>query len=290
MTVDYKTNATNKDDPKNLEFNFYEDEETNVEQPINSIVVNEKFSDYVIYVDESGDHGLVNISPRYPLFVLAFCIFHKKYYTHTVVPSLQDFKFRHFGHDVIVLHETEIRKEKGEFNIFKSAEERSNFLNELTEIIDDSKFILISCVIKKDELVKQNLINKNPYHTALAMCLEQIFNFLQEKGQQDRLTHVLFEMRGKKEDAELELEFRRIVDGDNWFKQRLPLQAKFADKQINSAGLQLADLVARPIGLHILNPEQNNRAFNVLKYKFYCKGGRGKTGFDYDEKGLICYP
>ncbi len=290
MTSDNNINRTNTLDPKNLEFNFYEDEQVNVEQPINTTVVEDKFSDYVIYVDESGDHGLINISTRYPLFVLAFCIFHKKYYTHTVVPSLQDFKFRHFGHDVIVLHETEIRKEKGEFNIFKSAQERSDFLDELTEIIDDSKFILISCVIKKDVLVKQNLTNKNPYHTALAMCLEQIFHFLQEKGQQDRLTHVLFEMRGKKEDSELELEFRRIVDGDNRFRQRLPLQAKFADKQINSAGLQLADLVARPIGLHILNPEQDNRAFNVLKYKFYCKSGRSMTGLDYDGRGLICYP
>lgn len=31
-----------------------------------------KFSDYIVYVDESGDHSLESINLRYPLFVLAF--------------------------------------------------------------------------------------------------------------------------------------------------------------------------------------------------------------------------
>ena len=51
---------------------------------------------------------------------------------------------------------------------------------------------------------------------------------------------------------------------------------RMANKTSNSAGLQLADLVARPIGRHVLDSEQSNRAFEVLKTKFYCKGGRKK--------------
>lgn len=34
-----------------------------------------RFSDYVVYVDESGDHSLASIDPDYPVFVLALCIF-----------------------------------------------------------------------------------------------------------------------------------------------------------------------------------------------------------------------
>ncbi|CAC9451571.1 hypothetical protein BSPLISOX_2138 [uncultured Gammaproteobacteria bacterium] len=45
------------------------------------------FSDYIVYVDESGDHGLVNIDTQYSIFVLAFCIFKKSDYLKTV----QDF-------------------------------------------------------------------------------------------------------------------------------------------------------------------------------------------------------
>ncbi len=48
------------------------------------------FSDYVIYVDESGDHDLNSIHEDFPLFVLAFCIFKKSDYIREVVPAIQD--------------------------------------------------------------------------------------------------------------------------------------------------------------------------------------------------------
>lgn len=61
--------------------------------------MNQEFSEYIVYVDESGDHGLKTIDPNYPVFVLAFCIFKTLDYVKTAVPLLQDFKFKHFGHD-----------------------------------------------------------------------------------------------------------------------------------------------------------------------------------------------
>jgi len=57
-----------------------------------------------------------------------------------------------------------------------------------------------------------------------------------------------------------------------------------------STGLQLADLVARPIGLKTLGPTQENRAFDVLKRKFYCDGGRDKAGQGYEGVGMKIYP
>lgn len=38
------------------------------------------FSEFVVYVDESGDHSLTSIDRNYPVFVLAFCIFYKDHY------------------------------------------------------------------------------------------------------------------------------------------------------------------------------------------------------------------
>ena len=105
-------------------------------------------SDYVVYVDESGDHGLKNIDKNFPVFVLAFCIFKKKAYVESIVPSLQAFKFRHFGHDQAILHETDIRKDRGEFSFLKSRTKKQAFLNELTDIIESSSFTLISTIIK----------------------------------------------------------------------------------------------------------------------------------------------
>ena len=97
------------------------------------------------------------------------------------------------------------------------------------------------------------------------------------------MTHVVVERRGKAEDAELELEFRRICDRANSEQVEMPFEVIFADKRSNSAGLQLADLMGRPVGLHLLKPEQSNRAFDALRPKFY--GGSRMTG-----RGLKCFP
>ncbi len=132
-----------------------------------------RFSDFIVYVDESGDHNLMVVDKDYPIFVLAFCIFYKQHYSDVVVPKLQKLKFDYFGHDLVILHEHEIRKEKGDFNIFKSKMQRNDFTARLTDIIDGSNFILASCVIEKDKISDPENQN-NPYHIALRYCLVRI--------------------------------------------------------------------------------------------------------------------
>ncbi len=249
-----------------------------------------QFSPFIIYVDESGDHSLQSVDSQYPVFVLAFCVFHKRYYAESIVPALEKFKFNHFGHDQVVLHENEIRKEKGAFNIFRSREEQFQFLGQLTEIIENSNFVLISSTIDKQALQKRNEVEANPYHVALAVCMESLYEFLKEKYQHEKPTHIIVECRGKKEDKDLELEFRRVCDGKNRLGIPLPFEVIFSDKRAMSSGLQLADLVARPIGLHHIRPRQNNRAFEVLKEKFYCAGGRKNLGVDFEGVGMNIYP
>lgn len=248
-----------------------------------------RYSNYIVYVDESGDHGLETVDPNYPVFVLAFCVFHKAHYAQKLVPAIESFKFKHFGHDTVVLHEHEIRKEKGSFR-FDDRLHKEAFLNELTEIIDISNFILISCVIDKARLKERAQLESNPYNLALGFCLETLFELVQEKVQEGYPTHVVVECRGKKEDRDLELEFRRICGGENRWAKQLPFNIIFADKKTNSSGLQLADLVARPIGLSFLRPRHPNRAFEILKRKFFCAGGRRKLGVDFEGWGLKIFP
>lgn len=248
------------------------------------------FSKYIVYVDESGDHGMRTIDEQYPMFVLAFCVFHKRHYSEHVVSELEKFKFKYFGHDQVVLHENEIRKEKGAFNVFSSREQKNSFLNELTDIIENSNFILISCVIDKRRLRKQVDADSNPYHIALGFCLETLYEFLEEKQQNEQVTHLVVERRGAREDRELELEFCRICNRNNSRVKNLPFDILFADKKAMSSGLQLADLVARPIGINLLRPEQENRAFDVLRRKFYCDGGREHVGRGFEGRGLKIYP
>ncbi|OUM01776.1 DUF3800 domain-containing protein [Variovorax sp. JS1663] len=247
-------------------------------------------SSYVVYVDESGDHSMVKVDANYPVFVLAFCVFHKKYYSENVVPAVEKFKFRHFGHDQVVLHEREIRMGSGEFNFFRNREHHQAFIEDLTSIIDSSNFILISCVVDKTKLAGQKELPENLYHLALGQCLDSLYDFLKEKNQEDLRTHIVVECRGHKEDRDLELEFRRICDSANRTGGRLPYNIVFADKKANAHGLQLVDLVARPIGIHTVRPHQSNRAFDILKAKFYCEGGRRTAGAGYEKFGLKRYP
>jgi hypothetical protein len=85
------------------------------------------------------------------------------------------------------------------------------------------------------------------------------------------LTHVLFEGRGRVEDTQLELEFRRIADNQRQWGwraldfSRTPLEPVFVPKAANLVGHQFTDLIARPLALRALRPDQPNRAFDIIK-------------------------
>jgi hypothetical protein len=226
-----------------------------------------EYSDYVVYVDESGDHGLVNMDPDYPIFVLAFCVFEKRKLAHQIVPAVLRFKFAHFGHDQVILHEHDIRKSKGPFSILLNAGRREAFYRDLNTVIVEAEFTIVAVVIRKAALTHRYSSPSNPYALAMEFGLERVCAMLEEKGQAGRLTHFVFESRGAREDAELELEFRRVSAPGSTTCRGMPVDLLFADKKTISTGLQLADLVARPIGLHVLRPTQVNRAFEMLRPK-----------------------
>jgi hypothetical protein len=232
--------------------------------------------DFIIYVDESGDHGIETIDQDYPIFVLSFCCFRIDDYINKAVPKLQKFKFNYFGHDQVILHEHDIRKQNGTFNFLrKDRELRKQFLKDVAGLVVDTPFDIISVVVDKQKLKKQYQVPYNPYNLGLRFGLERLLDFLMIRGQEGKQIHIVFEQRGKKEDAELELEFRRICDGNHQFgyKQidfnKIRFRSFFVDKRTNSCGLQLADLTARPIGLSYLRSNQKNRAFEVISEKIF---------------------
>lgn len=239
-----------------------------------------KYSEYVVYVDESGDHCLLNNNPKYPVFVLAFCIFRKDEYMHTVVPRIQEFKFKHFGHDTVVLHERSIRKQKPPFAFLQNRERKEVFLNDFSNCMKEVPMTVIATVIHKTRHAEKYNNPINPYPLALHFCMERTLMFLKGSGQNEGHTHLIFECRGKAEDSELEIAFHRTKDSI-----KANFEIVFADKKTNSIGLQLADVIARPIGIKHLRPEQNNRAYDVIETKFH----RSTAGV-IDGYGLKCFP
>lgn len=245
------------------------------------------FSDYVVYVDESGDHNLAKFDPTFPVFVLTFCIFRKSDYVGQIVPALQRIKFKHFGHDMVVFHEREIHKALPPFTFLIDAARRSVFMTDLNEWVSSSPFVMIAAAIRKPEFIQRHGPDgTNPYTVAMRLGLERVAKHLERRETKDRTVHFVFEARGKKEDAELELEFRRVCDGSNYRGERFPFEIIFAGKQAHSTGLQLADLTARPIGRKVIKPDQPNRAYDTLAAKL----DRHPTRGTIDGYGLKTYP
>jgi hypothetical protein len=158
------------------------------------------------------------------------------------------------------------------------------FINELTDLIDAADLTLIASVIRKDRLVGQYARPQNPYEIALGFGLERLQMWLNRRGAQG-VTPVILECRGRREDDELELEFRRICAGANFRGSGLSLEPRFTPKQANVPGLQVADLIARPVGRSVLNPRQPNRAYEVIERKLDRRPGGSVQGW-----GLKVFP
>jgi len=223
------------------------------------------FSDYIVFADESGDHGISSINPANPIFVLAFCIFKKSDYISLIKNAVAKLKLHFWGHDLVVLHNREIRKSMGAFSFLFNEEARRIFMHSLNEMMRLIPFSIVATAIDKRQHTVSSTIN-NPYSLALESCVAQTISFLEEKQQLQHLTHLVVESRGKPEDRELELTFRSIPEQTQWHEQ-YPLEIKFASKQTNSSGLQIADLVAHPIAKHAMKKDLPNKAFDIIKDK-----------------------
>lgn len=232
------------------------------------------FSDFIVYADESGDHGMVSIDPQYPVFALTFCVMRKDEYVGAVVPAMQRFKFGIWGHDSVVLHEHEIRKSFGPFGVLRTDRAlRTRFFDELNALMDAAPMKIFASVIDKEKHRAKYANPWNPYEIALHFCMERLQAMMNRFEQHGKTVHVVFESRGAKEDAELELEFRRIASNQSHWGyrrhdfSRFDFQPVFIPKAANASGLQLADLTARPIALSRLRPGQPNRAFEIIEPK-----------------------
>lgn len=76
------------------------------------------------------------------------------------------------------------------------------------------------------------------------------------------------------------------MDGKHYLARRgfADMEMEIIPKASNSIGLQLADLVARPIGIHCMRPQQANRSFDIIKTKFM----RSEDHFPYH--GMKIFP
>ena len=242
----------------------------------------------IMFLDESGDHSLDKVDQSYPIFVLAGCIFEIDVYNALVEPEVDKLKIKHFGNRDIILRSYDVRKQKGQFSSLVDVNKRKSFLDELHKLISELDFIVIAAVINKEKL--KNNYNKpmNPYNLCLQFIMERYLMFLGQKADSGIMRIESRETHNDQMLAEVYEQFRS--NGNNMFKpdeiRRKLLDLSFNQKNQNIAGHQIADLVAYPIGRHVLIPEKDNPPFTVIEKKFHRK--KGLSG--YLNYGLKIFP
>ncbi len=222
-----------------------------------------KYSDYIIFADESGDSNPASIDANYPVFVLNFCVFRKDHYAASVLPAVAAFKFEHFGHDAVVLHEQDIHRGKAPFDFGGNGQQQTTFRQGLNAMVAGLDYGVIATAIDKPLLAQTTV--SDAYGLALQRCIEQVSGFLETRGQHESITYIVIESRGRKEDADLAQVFQRIGVDDHALGKAMPgFDMVFAAKNSNSIGLQIADLTAYSIGRKYVAPDKPNRVWETL--------------------------
>src|ERR1700761_6361276 len=114
------------------------------------------FSDFIVFADESGSPVLEGPDPTFPVFVLNCVLVAKKDYAERVVPRLQSLKFDFVGHDQLIFHERDIRRNQKNFAFLQvDAGVREAFLERINTIVASSEIEVVAAVIDKVRLTQK---------------------------------------------------------------------------------------------------------------------------------------
>ncbi len=247
---------------------------------------------YRIYIDEVGNPDLESSdNPNHRFLSLTGIILELSYVKNVVCPQLEALKAKFFNShpdDPVILHRKELLNARSPFECLKDADIRRHFDEELLNLLEQWKYVVISvCLDKKKHKDTYTVWRYDPYHYCLAVLLERYIFFLEQSG---AIGDVMAESRGGKEDTRLKRAFRRLWEGGTDFIAPERFQSvltsrelKVKQKQNNISGLQIADLIAHPSRNEILY-ENNLRAkppdrfagkiVTILSRKYYQREGK----------------
>lgn len=234
---------------------------------------------YYLFIDESGDHGLVNLDPDFPVFLLCGLLTSEENYENTK-NRINILKKTFWGNKEVILHSRDIRKCNKEFQILFDSDIKRQFYLQLNEVIETSTYRILASAIDKEKYIKTyGKLSNDVYELALSFIIERAIFSLDEIIGQEKQLKIIIEKRGKKEDKKLDEHFQRLLARGTGFVDAERIKAvrtkiTFRDKKENINGLQLADLVAYPIARFVIEPKRANPAFDVLAPKIYTKNGK----------------
>ncbi len=128
----------------------------------------------VLFLDESGDHNLSKIDPQYPLFVLGGVIMDLDYAQGPLTETLNSFKQEFFGSTEIILHTSDIARNRNGFESLHNEDFRNRFYGRLNELMESLPYEVVACAIRKyGHLERYGEAAINPYSLSLSVLVER---------------------------------------------------------------------------------------------------------------------
>lgn len=141
-------------------------------------------------------------------------------------------------------------------------------------------YVIVCCCILKVPFVERFNTGEDVYGLSLKYLIERSIFHIDDCTDGNAKLRILVERRNPKQNSILLKYYNGLrIKGTKWITpERIGDRIKgfnFAYKRDNIIGLQVADLIAYPIGRQVLNPERPNPAFEVIAKNIYTyKGAR----------------
>lgn len=216
---------------------------------------------YRLYVDESGDHIMDNwANPDARYLGLTGIVIENDHYRNSTHPAFEALKQEFFPHspdDPVILVRNRVVRQVGPFWRFQDPDFCQRWEREIIRFFQTHIRQIFTVVIDKQaHHDRYGLAARHPYHYCATVLTERYRGWLNITGNKG---DVLAESRGGTADRELKKVFRDFMESGSDFLSPQELQEsitsieiKLKPKQANITGLQLADLIAYPAKIDVM--------------------------------------
>lgn len=236
---------------------------------------------YYLFIDECGDHNLAKYDPGFPVFTLCGILVSRQN-LNALTKAFEELKMKIFGNRDVVIHSVDIRKWRGPFSVLADEALRVKFFEGIERILSQNNaYVIVSCTILKEQLNKFCVRGEEDdvYGLSLSYLIERsIFCVDNENTDKKPEISIVVERRGRNEDNKLLNYYNGLRNrGTKWvIADRLRARISdfgFKNKKDNIIGLQIADLIAYPVTIHLSDPERNNPSYEAVKHNIFQDNG-----------------
>lgn len=225
--------------------------------------------EYILFCDETKK------TKNNDYFVFGGIAFKRKDYIKDVIPSINQLKHKYFNTTDVVLHYTDIKKNKGTFKTLTDSVKRNTFYQEFKNIIkniDGTTF-----VIYYHQDMMQSVYNKKTdghYNIGFIKLLENYLHFLVENN---GYGNIVVESRTAHENSMLlDTYYSYKTNGSVYFKpdiiSKYVSSLGFVIKEDNCIGLQIADFIPASI-CRVINHQSDKQLLGqTFQNKIYKRG------------------